>query len=160
MSGHREIEAFIEGIGKLQAMNERVAKEAEKPVADVARKSAGAGQAPDGSAWAPRKEDGGQALAGAGDAIKSSAKGNEIKLTIGKPYVFHDGGAGGTSTTKEAKRERARTRKRQAASGTKSKFHAPKRQILPAAGEPIPKAMNEAIESSARKVFDRAMGGG
>jgi hypothetical protein len=159
VSGARELENFIAGVEKLQAMNEDVARAAEKPVAEAARKSASAGQAPDGSAWAP-KADGGQALTGAAEAIGSSTKGNQIKLTVGAPYAFHNHGAGGTSQTKEARRERSRARKRQADSGKKSKFHAPKRQILPAPGEPIPKAMNDAIETTARKVFGRAMGGG
>lgn len=158
MSGSRELQAFIAGVEKLQAMNERVAKEAEDPVAEVARKNAAAGKAPDGSTWKP-KVDGTRALPHAADAITSSVKGNAIKLTVGEPYAFHNHGAGGHSQTKEAKRMRSRARKRQAASGTKSKFHAPRRQILPDVGEPIPKAMNDAIEASARKVFDRAMGG-
>jgi hypothetical protein len=158
VSGASDLENFIAGVEKLQAMNADVARAAEKPVADVARKSASAGKAPDGSPWAP-KADGGRALTGAADAIKSSTKGNQIKLTVGTPHAFHNAGAGGTSQTKEAKRMRARTRKRQAETGKKSKFHAPKRQILPASGEPIPSAMNEAIEQSARKVFARAMGG-
>lgn len=159
MSGARDLENFIAGVEKLQAMNADVAREAEKPVADVARKSAADGKAPDGSPWAPKKDDGGRALKDAGSAVASSTKGNQIKLTVGTPYAFHNSGAGGTSQTKEAKRMRARTRKRQAETGKKSKFHAPKRQILPASGEPIPKAMSDAIEESARKVFGRAMGG-
>lgn len=159
MSGLREIERFIEGVEKIQAINEQVAREAEKPVADVARKSAAAGQAPDGTAWAPRKEDGAQALRGAPDAIQSSTKGNQIKLTIGPPYAYHNAGAGGSSQTKEAKRARARSAKKRSETGTKSRFHAPRRQILPASGEPVPKAINEAIETTARKFFDRAMGG-
>lgn len=159
MSGHRELADFIAGMEKLQTMNALVARDAEKPVADVARKSAASGHAPDGTAWAPRKE-GGPALSGAAEAIASSTKANVIKLAVDAPYAFHNHGAGGSSQTKEAKRARSATKKRQAESGTKSKFHAPKRQILPAPGEPIPAAMNDAIEKSAAKVFKRAMGGG
>ena len=48
---------------------------------------------------------------------------------------------------------------RQAKTGTKSKFHAPRRQILPLAGEPIPAAMNEAIAEAAARVFEKAVKG-
>lgn len=157
MSGRTSIDAFIAGVESLRTMNEQVAKVAEPGVADVARESARAAQSPSGESWPDRKE-GGKALAGAAAAIESSARGSQIKLTIGKPYVFHNHGAGGSSTTKEAIRSRKATAARQASSGTKSKFHAPKRQILPAAGEPIPADMNEAIADAADRVFKKAVG--
>ena len=157
MSGQAELQAFIDRVEGLRTLNADVAKAAEKPVADVARASASRGQAPDGTAWAP-KVDGGRALEGAADAIKSSTKGNTIKLEVGEPYVFHNYGSGGSSTTKAAESARKKTRKRQADTGTKSKFHAPQRQILPTA-DAVPEAMREAIRKVAAKFFDRAMGG-
>jgi hypothetical protein len=157
VSGHTELEAFISRVEGLRTLNADVAKAAEKPVADVARASAAKGQAPDGTAWAPKAE-GGQALAGAAGAIESSTKGSTIKLTIGPPYAFHNWGAGGSSTTKGAERERKRTAKRQADTGTKSKFHAPKRQILPSS-DAVPAAMREAIAKVAERLFGRSMGG-
>lgn len=158
MSGFAELEAFIAGVEKLGRLNEQVAKEAEADVLAAARATADAGQAPDGSAW-PAKKDGGKPLPGAGAAIKSSTKGNRIALTIGPPWTFHHHGAGGSSTTKEAERHRKRAAAQRAASGAKSKFHAPRRQILPVHGDPIPGPMKEAIAAAAARVIEKAVGG-
>ncbi len=159
MSGRAELEAFIAGVESLVTMNEDVAREAEKPVADVARRSAEAGRAPDGETWAPLANGGGKALKGAAAAITSSAKGTAIRLEIGEPYVFHNHGAGGSSETPNAKRARARARRQREATGKASKFHAPKRQILPGPGE-LPDDMRKAISTTADRVFARAMKGG
>jgi len=157
VSGRASLDAFIAGVERLGLMNRDVAKAAEKPVADVARKAAAAGESPSGEPWAPKK-DGGKALEGAAGAIESSVEGAKVVLTIGKPYVFHNHGAGGSSTTKEAERHRQRTTARQASTGTSSKFHAPKRQILPAAGEGVPEPMKSAIADVAKDVFGKAVG--
>lgn len=157
MSGRAALEAFIEGVEKISSLNRDVAVAAEKPVAAVARASAARGESPSGEAWAPKK-DGGKALEGAAAAIDSSVDGSKIVLTIGAPFVFHNHGAGGSSTTKEAERHRQRTASRQAKSGTSSKFHAPKRQILPGAGEGVPADMKETIGDVAKRVFAEAVG--
>lgn len=157
MSGMASLETFIAGVERVGRMNEDVAKAAEKPVADIARKSAAAGESPTGTKWAPKK-DGGDALVQAGEAIQSGIAGTAIVLTIGPPYVFHNHGAGGSSQTKDAIRARKATAARQASTGTKSHFHSPKRQILPAAGEPVPEPMKEAIREVARDVFGKAVG--
>lgn len=157
MSGRTELEAFIAGVEAVGEINRTVAAEAEKPVADVARASAARGGSPSGKAWAPLK-DGGKALEGAAAAIESSVDGSKIVLKIGAPYVFHNHGAGGSSTTKEAERHRQRTKARQAKTGTSSKFHAPQRQIIPGAGEAVPEPMKEAIAETAKRVFREAMG--
>lgn len=158
MSGYAAFEDFIAGVEKLGEMNRLTAKEAEAGVLAAARETAAAGQAPDGTSWANRKE-GGKALTGAAAAIESSTKGARVILKIGPPFVFHNFGAGGSSTTKEAARHRERTKARQAKSGTSSKFHAPQRRILPGQNEPMPEGIREAIADAAKKVFDRAMGG-
>lgn len=159
MSGYASFEDFIAGVERLGEMNKLVAQEAEEGILAAARATAAAGQDPSGKAWAPRKE-GGKALTGAAAAIESSTKGARVVLTIGPPYVFHNFGAGGSSTTKEAERHRERTKARQAKGGTSSKFHAPRRQILPGQNEPMPEGIRSAIAAAAKKVFDRAMGGG
>lgn len=156
-SGSSALQAFIAGVESLRTMNEQVAKVAEPGVAAVARASAAAGEAPDGEAWPARKE-GGKALPGAAAAITSSSKGSRIELKIGAPYVFHNHGAGGHSESKEAVRHRKRSASEHAKSGTSSKFHAPRRQILPDPGEPIPAEMNDAIQAAAARVFGRAVG--
>lgn len=157
MSGHAELERFIRGVESLRTLNEQVAREAEKGIARVARETAAAGTTPSGEKW-PERKDGGKALRGAPNEISSSAKGTRVELKIGTPYVFHNYGAGGSSTTKEAERARKRSAAKRAATGTKSKFHAPRRQILPDVGEPIPAGMREAIEDAAARVLGKAVG--
>lgn len=157
MSGYAALEAFIAGVEQLQELNERVARAAEKPVADVVRANIIAGRSPSGEAW-PEREEGGRALRGAAEALESTSAGTKIVLRIGPPYVFHNWGAGGSSTTKKAEQTRKSAARKAASSGTKSKFHAPRRQILPIAGEPIPEKMNEAIAETAKLVFEKAMG--
>jgi hypothetical protein len=158
VSGGREaLDAFIAGVESLATLNEEVAKAAETPVADVVRATAAKASTPDGEAWAPRS-GGGKALAGAAAAITSSVRGNRITVSIGPPYVYHNWGSGGSSTTKAAKRARSKATAARAASGTRSKFHAPKRQIIPDAAEPIPADINAAIKATAERVFRKAVG--
>lgn len=157
MSGYAAFDSFIAGVDRLAKMNADVAKAAEKPIADVSRASAAAGESPSGEAW-PDKKDGGKALPGAPGAIESSTTGSRVELKIGKPYVFHNHGAGGSSDSKEAVRHRERSAAKRAKSGTASKFHAPRRQILPAPGEAIPAEMQSAIAKVAEDVFRKAVG--
>lgn len=157
-SGGKALDAFIEGVESLRSLNEDVAKAAEKPVAGVLRESAAAGAAPDGSAW-PDKKEGGKALQGAASAIQSRTQGSTIVLSIGAPYAYHNHGAGGHSQTSKAKASRRATAARQAESGTKSKFHAPRRQILPE-GDEMPAKIRDEVEAAARKVFAKATEGG
>jgi hypothetical protein len=156
-TGAVALAAIIDAIDSLRTLNERVAKEAEAGVLAAARSTAAAGEAPSGQAWAERAE-GGKALDGAATAIEVSTKGPRIDLKIGPPWVFHNRGAGGSSTTKEAERHRKRAEARRVKGGTKSKFHAPRRQIIPTAGEPIPAPMKEAIADAAARVFGKAVG--
>jgi len=157
MSGHAELEAFIAGVESLRRLNERTAKAAEADILAEVRKTAAAGQTPSGDPWPPLA-DGGKPLAGAAKAISSSVKGARIDLKIGPPWVYHHHGAGGSSQTKEAKRHRQRAAARHAKGGTKSKFHAPKRQIIPDPGDPIPPPMKAAIVDAATRVFEKAVG--
>lgn len=159
MSGYDVLNDFIAGVERLGEMNRLVAEEAEKVVLAAARATAAAGQSPSGDAWAERKE-GGKALKGAAEALSSSVDGNRVEIRLGPPWVFHNYGAGGSSTTRDAVRARERgAAKRAKGGGPASKFHAPKRQILPIKGEPIPSAIGEAIAKAAKRVFARETGG-
>jgi hypothetical protein len=157
MSASAIVGAFIRGVESLRTLNERVAKEAEKDVLAAARETAAEGAAPDGTAWLPRA-DGGKPLEGAASAIESSSKGPQIQLRVGKPHVFHQHGAGGTSTTKDAIRARRASEARRAKGGFRSKFHAPRRQIIPKPGDPIPEPIKRAIAAVVARVFGRAVG--
>lgn len=56
------------------------------------RATAAAGTAPDGSPWAPRKRDGGRALAGAASAITVRPVGTVLLAKLRFPEVIHDAG--------------------------------------------------------------------
>lgn len=158
MSGHDELEAFVRRVEALGKMNAEAAKEAAPDVLEALQKTARAGTSPSGEPWPP-KADGGRALGGAAKAIEVTTKGPQVVAHIGPPEGFHNWGAGGSSTTKKAVQARARAARVAAKSGTKSKFHAPRRQILPGPGDPIPPAVNDAMRAAAARVFDRTMGG-
>lgn len=157
MSGLASLEDFCARVESLSKMNAEVAKKALAPVTSVARETASASKTPTGEAWRPKK-GGGDALVQAGEAIQSSVDGTKIVLKIGAPYVFHQHGAGGSSDTKEATRSRARTKAKQAKSGTSSKFHAPQRKIIPSPGDALPSKMADAIKSAAEDVFGKVVG--
>lgn len=129
MSARRELDEFIQRVERLRDMNTRVAKAAEKPIADAIRETATAGTTPTGEKW-PELKEGGRALPNAAEAVSSKAKTAQVVITLKKPYGFHQRGDG-----------------------------LPRRQIVPAAGEPIPPAINEAIAQAAKDVFGKAMGG-
>ena len=56
--------------------------------------TAAAGTSPDGQAWAPRKKDGGRAMAGAASALSVVVVDNVILIKLTGPEVFHHFGAG------------------------------------------------------------------
>lgn len=157
MSGYDELAAFIRRVEGLRAINEEAAKEAAPDVLAALQETAAAGTAPTGEPW-PAKADGGRALAGAAKAIKVTTKGTQVVATIGPPEGYHHWGAGGSSQTKKAIQARARSARAAAAAGTRSKFHAPRRKILPDPGDEIPPAVNDAMRDAAKRVFDRTMG--
>jgi hypothetical protein len=157
VSGLTDFEAFIGRVESLGKLNANVAKAALEPVTEIARETAAAGTTPKGEKWAPHRADSEQPLPGADAAIQSSASGTKIELGIGAPWVFHQHGAGGHSQTKEALRARKRAATTRAKSGTESKFHAPRRQIIPAPGDALPPKMAEAIKEAASDVFGKAV---
>ena len=151
---HSNLDAFIQRMSELRNANEAIAKEAEKGVLQAVQETASAGQAPDGTPWPALSQGGGQPLAGAAAAITSSTSGSQVLLKIGEPWVYHQHGAGGSSQTERAVKERERKAKRHAKNGTKSKFHAPQRKIIPEAGDPIPVGIAAAIVTAAKKVIE------
>lgn len=151
------LESLVDALDRVGEIATETAKLAEDPVRLALAKTAYAGTTPSGEDWEPLA-DGGKALRLAGAAIKMVRSGPRLRATIGKPYVFHNFGAGGSSQTKEARRHRARTAKAQRASGKKSKFHAPRRQILPDQSDPMPKGVRDAVEAASKEAFERLTG--
>lgn len=90
----------------------------------------GAGTTPDGKAW-PAKRGGGRALAGAAGGLIFETSEAVASVAISVPLAYHDGGAGGSSDSKGAARAKRYRAKKRKAAGASSKFHAPKRQIIP-----------------------------
>lgn len=160
-----EFERFIESLENLHRLNEEVAREAVGDVREALAKTCAAGEAPDGTPWKPLADGAGDPLTGAASALKAEQKGNRVLVRVGPPWVFHHYGAGGSSKTKAARSARARAAKakaRAAESGEKvkaSKFHAPRRQMIPDPGDPIPDGVRDACAAAAARVFRRTMGG-
>lgn len=94
------------------------------------RATVAAGETPDGDAWPARKR-GGKALAGAVAGLRFEASETVASVSVGVPLAYHDGGAGGSSESKGAARAKRYRAKRRKETGTQSRFHAPKRQIIP-----------------------------
>jgi hypothetical protein len=131
-AGDAALAQFIAGVRKLRTLPEDAAKIAAPIVERIARESAAAGVAPDGTPW-PAKKGGGRALAGAAAALTARAVGRTVVLILKGPYVLHSIGKG----------------------------HAPRRQILPDTGTgELPPNMAAALREAATTVFRRAMGGG
>ncbi len=153
-TAERELREFIARVESLVKLNSEVAKEAAAPVGEAVKETASAAKTPTGESWPDRKE-GGKALKGVASAISAVAKTTRVVVMLAWPWVPHQWGAGGSSTTKEAERSRARTARKQKKTGKKSKFHAPRRQILPVTSEPIPDRILETVKKAAAAVFER-----
>lgn len=114
------------------------------------RATVGRGVDPYGKPW-PSSSEGGQALAGAADAVQIRVlRGRAVLLTIAPPWVYQHFGAGGSSgESADARRALAGRARRRKASGTTNKFHAPARKILPDEGMP------PALEAAITKAFQK-----
>lgn len=102
------------------------------PLLDKAVKAtAGAGKAPDGTSWPPKK-DGGQALEHAADHITTTANGAIVRMTLTGVDVFHHYGAtrGGI-----------------------------RRQVIPDAGAEMPQVAIDAVTRAAREEIAARLGG-
>lgn len=160
-----EIQRLVDFAESLTTLNVDVAREAAPGVLKAMQRTAAAGTTPEGVSW-PQRAGGGRALPNAAEGLSASVSGPKVTVRLAEPYTYHQGGEGGSSQTKEAKRARAgaqRDRKKREAAGekvAKSKFHAPARQIIPHPDEPIPAGVGEAIASAAQRVIDRNAKGG
>jgi hypothetical protein len=134
-SGYAELDAMIAKVRRVGVLAETVAKRAAPEVQTTLRASAAAGSAPDGSAWAPKK-DGGRPLANAPHAIEVSASGTVITARL-------VGTATGSQKVQAIQHY-----------GTK---RIPARRIIPAAGEGLPKPVEAAVRRVAVKAFEEAV---
>jgi hypothetical protein len=103
-------------------IGEAIAKRAAPALEESIKKTARAGQDPEGKPWAPRK-DGGPALQHAADHIRATAHGDVVRVTLTGPDVFHHFGAtrGGV-----------------------------RRQVIPDAGAELPPSVVKALTEAAR----------
>jgi hypothetical protein len=116
---------------RVGTMPAELAREAAPLVEQAVKATAAAGTTPDGEAWAPRKRDGGRALANAASAVSAAAVGASVRVTLTGVEVFHHLGAG-----------------------------VPKRKILPDGGAGVPPKIAEGCLVAARRVWARLMGAG
>lgn len=147
---------FLARLGAALDMATEVAEEALPAVRAALASTADARTAPDGTPWAPTKQ-GAPALPGASRAIGVSLAGRTFIVTLDElRWIAHNFGAGGSSQSSEAIKARKR-RDGERASGQRaaSRFHAPKRQIIPHTGEPLPEGVRKALEDAAKTVAAR-----
>jgi len=88
------LERMIASVRSMAMLVEDAAPLVASAVESQLRATAGAGQAPDGTPWPPKK-DGGRALANAAAAISASAVGAVVVVVLSGPEVFHHFGAQG-----------------------------------------------------------------
>lgn len=72
----------------IPSLGATIAREAAPDVLAAAKSTADAGTTPEGKAWAPRKKDGGRALAHAADAITVRAVGDVIEIVLSGVNVY------------------------------------------------------------------------
>jgi hypothetical protein len=100
-----ELDAMIAGLRRLEGLPALAAALAAPLVDAEAKRTAAAGTSPEGAPWAPRKKDGGRALAGAAKTIAVQALGSVVRIVLRGPEAWHqfnsygrriipDGGAG------------------------------------------------------------------
>ncbi len=89
-----EMIAVLHKLGDRRSIAEAVAKMAAPKVEAAIQATARAGESPSGVAWAPRKKDGGQALANVAGKITTVATGRNIKVTLKGPEVYSHLAAG------------------------------------------------------------------
>ena len=130
-SGSAALDAMIAKLKKLGAsdVGARVATKAAPLVDEAIKRTAKAGQTPDGQTW-QQKKNGERPLVNAAASITTRPAGNLVISTLTGPTVIHHLGLGGF----------------------------PKRQVLPETGT-IPPAVSTALETAAREVIAEVLGG-
>lgn len=113
--------AILRGLGGAEVA-QAVARRAAPLLDEAVKRTASAGQDPEGHPW-PARKDGGRALERAADHITTRAAGNLVRMTLTGPDVFHHFGA-----------TRGQVR----------------RQIIPDAGAEIPASVVAVLTQAAR----------
>lgn len=129
MTGDEALDAMIARAKALRVAGEQIAKEAAPLVEAALKKTAAAGESPDGKPWIPTK-DGREPLAHAADAIEVKALGETVVVKVKGHHVFHQRGTG----------------------------RLPKRPIIPEGGATIPEVVRGAMLEASHRVFERVMG--
>lgn len=128
-AGHAALDGMIARIKALRSLATRAAPAVAQRVEQLLDAQIGAGQTPDGAAWAPRK-DGGRALVHAAKAITVRAVGTVVLVRLSGPEAIHN-------------------------QGTK-KY--PRRQIIPGRSG-LPTTWGQALKDELGKVFRQTIGG-
>lgn len=133
MSAETQIESMIATLRKLAGrdMMRDMAAQVAPMIETAIKATAGAGTAPDGTPWAPRK-DGGRPMQHAAEHIRVRSFGSIVRATLTGPDAYHNYGTGGI-----------------------------KRQVIPDAGgsDSLPAGIAAALMVAAGRAFDRVMGG-
>lgn len=119
---------MLEDLRRLGELPREAAKIAAPLVERELRAKAAAGEDPEGTAWAPRKKDGGRAMKNAAAHIEVAPVGTVVRATLTGPDVYHHFGAGPGHVT---------------------------RQVLPDPGT-IPPGVEKALREAADKAFGGA----
>lgn len=127
MSGLEDMAASLRALGRLP---ERTAELAAPALETALKATAAAGQAPDGSAWAPTKK-GARAMAGAAKALAVRAYGAVVRVVLSGPEVFWHYGVKG----------------------------APRRPVIPDGGGEIPSVVADVLAVASAKAFEELTGG-
>jgi hypothetical protein len=131
-SGEEALDGMIARLRGLRDFATRAAAAAAPLVEAVQKRTAAAGTTVNGERWEPLKYSGGRALAKAADNVSARAVGTIVQIVLRGPYVLHHFGDG----------------------------HAPRRPIIPEAGDPLPASFRNALVEGARRAFRSSMGGG
>ena len=95
MSGFTQINKMMGRLDLMIDMPSECVAEIAKVVEAELSKTIGAGEAPDGTKWAPRKEDGKRALKDARSKIRVGSVGNVVIVRMtDRPTVLHHFGNG------------------------------------------------------------------
>lgn len=86
------LDALISKLRRSREFIVSAAPAAAEAMQAALRATAAAGESPDGAAWAPRKKDGGRALANAANKIVVRAVGSVLLARIGWPESLHNDG--------------------------------------------------------------------
>jgi hypothetical protein len=97
-AGMYEIEQQIKRLREVALLPREAAPAVALALKETLQRQIGAGKAPDGSTWEPRKEDGGKPLVHAAQALAVVPVGSTVFARLKGPEALHHGGRakGGT----------------------------------------------------------------